>query len=274
MAYRAWTLTFRPRAGVTDRQLSQITDWCVKTTSFHHVGVEKADDARHAHITIFRPRTTSRSNMINMIIKTAFHNSLDEQEKTRPGYLKTYKDPSGRLKSGLNICYSDDFMANYVGANYKDDQYFLRSHHLPDDLEVLTDYYPAKDDTASVRPNSLWFVNREKAWLAAGLPAHLANDINVRAMLNYWMFNDRSIEVIADPRIFTQKVKALTMFLRRDSHQPLSYHTQIPEHVDQHVDQQSPNSPGPPSPPPNSRPEDSELFAPSSRNSKRERDSE
>ena len=226
--YQSWALTFRPRNGVTEHQLDLLERWCKSTTNWYHIGVEKDDIARHAHIVVYRRFPSTRSNMVNLIIKTAFHNSLDAEEKTRPGYLKMAIKKDGARKSGLTINYNNNFLENYIGNPTKDDPFFCYSEKLPADHDVLLEYYPEKNDTANRAPLSPWFVKMEKLWhefndaqRAAWDPKfphrnqtlQLTDEV-VKKFVCHHMYHLRDIEVICDPRILTNKSKALTEFIK------------------------------------------------------------
>lgn len=205
MAYRTFAITLRPTDGITDEQIDAIDGWLQKVCHYHACITEKTGTARHLHAALYLSKTCTRSNLHNRILAIkGIDGTLSAIEKSV-------------FRKGTKIMYNDDFAQSYLA---KGDDTVEVSTNLPEDLEVLQEYYPEPDDDRAKKKfeGSKWYVDQERAWLAderAHWFTRRVDDDAVKAFLHHRMFVSREMEVIDDPRRLSQKVKGLVNFLRR-----------------------------------------------------------
>ncbi len=199
--YKAWSITARPRAGVTDDQVTALTRFGYRS-DYHLHGVEKEGAERHSHLGIYLPRLSTKSNICNRLLAMPEFRMLDGDER------KT-------LRRGVKIMYNTDFVMGYIGDEAKDDAFTEASRQLPDDLTLLDSYYPDKDDTQAKKPLSIWYHTMEQHWRAEN-PVHPPKELGTLENFLYrLMYRDRVIEVISDPRIFKNKVQSLYYYIKK-----------------------------------------------------------
>lgn len=203
--YRTWSISYRPRAGITDRQIADLHHWAKTRSDFYLLGVEKSGTERHAHLGIYLPRASNKANICNRLLSVPA--------------LRLDVDETRVMRKGVKIMYNTDWVMGYVGDDDKGDEYTEVGRRLPDDLTDLETYYPAPDDQQSIKPLSIWYAKIEKLWLEH--PQGRANynrDPSAQILMDFmsYLMNDaRIIEVISDPRIFKQKAEALCRFIRK-----------------------------------------------------------
>lgn len=217
--YRSWSITTRPRAGLTDEQLEALDRFGHKA-QFHLHGVEKKDAARHSHLGVYLSKPSTKSNICNRVLSIPAFRSLDDDEK------RTFR-------KGVKIMYNTDWIMGYVGDEAKDEEYIEASRNLPDDLTDLDAFYPAEDDAQSKRPLSIWFVTMERHWQThpdgyARFSGY-ATEENISDFMYDMMNYARIIEVIADPRVFRQKALALSRFITHFVGRRITRSARMPE---------------------------------------------
>lgn len=122
------------------------------------------------------------------------------------------------IRPGIRHWYNWDWCTNYAGAlkygkMQLPEQYEEIENTLPEEIPFC-----APDDKQDVRPVNLWYDDREAEYLEFHetdpvnfpLPAY---QVNVAKLLDYLMFDKKSIKVISDPRILTNERKALTKYI-------------------------------------------------------------
>lgn len=124
--YRAWAVTIRPREGLTDDMVERCIACFMKPCiDGAYVVTEKLGVERHLHAAVYFAKGVRKGQVLSRC--QTIQGELD------PAELRV-------LKSGIKICYNDDFRKNYLTKG--------------DDTEVIMDtaptdasaYYPSPEE--------------------------------------------------------------------------------------------------------------------------------
>lgn len=125
------------------------------------------------------------------------------------------------LRDGIVHWYNWNWVTNYAGEikhgkMQLPDQYVEIENTLPSDPSLIP--FAEPDDQQDKRPLNPWFEDREAEYLQfhASDPVTYplpAPQRSVALLIDYLMYDKKSILVISDPRILTNQRKALTKFI-------------------------------------------------------------
>lgn len=123
--FTTFSITIRPRSGITDEQIRKFVKWVKKNSEFYFVITEKLEDERHVHSALFLKSAKSRSNVSQCILQ--LFKDFDPAEKSV-------------LQKGVKILYSNSFIVEYMD---KGDDSVVIERNLPE-MDVLDNFYPPK----------------------------------------------------------------------------------------------------------------------------------
>jgi len=187
-----WSITFRPRNGVSDAQIETFIAHIAKYPQAFAV-TEKKDDARHIHAGIMVDTPWLQGNIRNTFLRL-FVKDLDDKEKKVALIVKHW--------------YNLDWYEQYCDKN--DDTVSLYDNINPDDLP-----FAEPDDKQDARPVSAWYRKMEKQLLEDTRFKPPYTEETCLAFLNTLQNLDRTIEVIPDPKQLQQKTRALKRFVEQ-----------------------------------------------------------
>jgi hypothetical protein len=198
MSYRTFSLTFNC-IGRPEELQEKLDNWLLKKTQYFFIAKEKKDTEReHLHAGFVMDKPWYISNM-RETIKRLYKNDLTHEEKAHAIEIKPW--------------WSDDWYNKYCQKE-GDEAIYLQE--LPEDFQEISALYPLKDDSQlKKRTHSIWYFNMEEKFNAQDPPV-LPTLENIRRFVRIQMFVDRTIEVIADTKIFNQKCAALERFITKD----------------------------------------------------------
>ena len=127
--FQSFALTLRPRNGVTDEQVKEVTAWNRKRSLHFHVITEKDGSARHIHAALILKTAVTRSNVLTVWQRLIKKFGLDTEELAV-------------ARKGVRVLYSNDFIDQYL--NKGDDTEVIASE-LPEKAH-LESYYPPKPE--------------------------------------------------------------------------------------------------------------------------------
>ncbi len=195
MSYQTFAITLRPRGGITPADQKTFDTWMEKKCMYYFAAKEKRDtDGEHIHAGVAMDKEWKMSNM-RLTLKRLF---------------PTWEDDCVKHGIKCSVWYSMDWYDEYAQKEDDDNVYLV---HMPQDKELVP--FPPKDDRQLARPVSIWYHNLEARWLEQD-PQPLPTPHNIRRFVRTLMFVDRSIEVIADTRVFNQRCKALERYICKD----------------------------------------------------------
>lgn len=195
MSYQTFAITIRPRGGVTPDDQDLFDTWVKKKAKYYFLAKEKKDtDGEHIHAGIVMPKEWKMSNM-RLTLKRLF---------------PTWEEEC--LKHGIKctVWYSIDFYEEYC---QKEDDENIYDLNMPEDHDDIP--FPPKDDKQMKRPISIWYHNLEEKWLAQD-PVPTPTLQAIKEFVMKRMVVDRDLEIIADPRVFSQRCEALQRYINQD----------------------------------------------------------
>lgn len=197
---KTFALTLRPEGGITDDQVSTLSQWVKKKCSYYYVITEKTGWQRHVHAGLIMPKAITRSNVVTMMMR--LFSDLSPQEKTV-------------FRNGIKVMYSPDFMLNYMD---KDDDTVVVEKNLPE--KALESYFPPKPEALPVRKAkkcSLMYHELERLWYERHTAEYEVNTRTVRDFLWKLMYDERVWPMIEDDKKKIQVSKNLTRWLNKHS---------------------------------------------------------
>lgn len=197
MKFSTFAITFRPRDGITDDQVTLLQEWIRKRSLYYHVVTEKTGSERHLHAGIVLRTPITRSN-VSMMLSRLF-SSLSSQEKHV-------------FLNGIKVMYNRSFIESYLS---KDDDTTVVISSLPEAAK-LDSYFPPKPDLSSkVKKCSHYYHELESLYHQHSDPATDINTPNIRNFLFKMMYSDRLIPVIRDDKTIIQTARHLVRWLNK-----------------------------------------------------------
>jgi len=200
LSVRSYALTFRPRDGISDVQVSTMVKWIKKNCDYYYVITEKTDHERHLHAGLFLKKKKTSSNFATDMLR--LFKELDVEEKAT-------------LRKGIKFMYNNDFITNYLN---KGDDTVVVERNLPEEKH-LSSYFseipaPKKRGPTATDP---YYANLEKLWYEYKRPIEECNPNNIRHFLMNMMNNERKIRVIADNKKIFSISCALSRYINKET---------------------------------------------------------
>jgi len=197
---KTFAITFRPRGGISDSQISSFVAWAKKKTQFHSIITEKLGEQRHLHAALWLEKAVANGNMGVTLCR--LFKDLDPEEKAV-------------FKSGIKVMYNSDWLTNYLS---KGDDTVEISNNLPiEGPGYLESYYPPTilPTKKGPGPTDPKYAHFEKLWYE-----HVPSDVevtplNCRHFLFRMMNKDRLIRVIEDDRKIMMISRALARYINK-----------------------------------------------------------
>lgn len=220
MSYHTFAITIN----LSDRPLpdelqQKIIQYVKKTSTYHCIAQEKeATPQEHWHLAVCLPKLTKLDNYKKWYISN-IGKHLTELEVAAKKYLKiTPWYSHGWVNNPQHgECLGE---AEFHGMGYlnKEEKPMI-SENLPDDMDDLLEFYPAKNDSQLRRnTNAIWYMNAMKLWEERD-EVKFPNTGVLKQFVTRTML-DRQMEVISDTKIFNQKVEWLRRFIEDDDTHP------------------------------------------------------
>lgn len=184
---QCWTVTIRDGSGVSEYHHKVIKDMIVKCKQGFYV-TEKKDEEEHIHAGLVFEKEQIQGNVRNTFLRK--FPEWNEHQK----------------KHALCIThwYNLEWYSKYCNKG--------GTFHF-NNLDVDTIPFAAPDDSKDKKKPSIWYRKREAELLADERFSPPYTEEVVLSFVNTLMNEDRTIEVIPDPKALQQKVRALVNFV-------------------------------------------------------------
>lgn len=185
--FSTFAFTFRPRDGVTDKQIEKLVAYARKNCKWYHVITEKQDDERHIHCGLVLKNPASRSHVSVQLGR--LYKDLETDEKKV-------------MLQGLKVWYNEDWLEEYLN---KDDDTVVIASCLPE-KGCLESYFPVKKtkENTESRRRLQWhsyMIELEGYWRKY-MPTHLeVNTATVRDFLFEMQYSKRVIGLMDDKKL-------------------------------------------------------------------------
>lgn len=203
-SYSTYAVTVRPRAGISDADISLFSKFVKKHCLFYYVITEKLDDERHVHSALVLKKPKTRSNLACALVRLFKH--FDDDEKSV-------------LQKGLKILYNYDFVQNYM--NKGDDTVVIESN-LPE-ASFLESYFPPKPESNPYVRRLAYhelMVTYEGYWRQYMSVTDVVNTQTVRDFLFRLQYKERVIGLMDDKRLL-QTAKWFTRWWHKSDTCPI-----------------------------------------------------
>lgn len=183
--FTTYSITVRPRSGITDQQVQKFCKWVKKQCEYYYVITEKLEDERHIHSALYFKAPKKRSNVSQLLLQ--IFKELDAEEKSV-------------LQKGVKILYSNSFLTDYMN---KGDNTVVIERNLPE-LDVLDNFYPPKPlSPANARRLNMHATMEqyENLWRTHVSSLVEVNTSSVRDFLFDMQYNKRVIGLMDDKKV-------------------------------------------------------------------------
>lgn len=199
-AHRSFSLTLRPRDGVSDNQISLLAKWIKKNCCYYLMITEKLDSDRHVHAALFLKKKKIPSNFATDMMR--LFKDLDPEEKSV-------------FRRGIKSMYNYDWVTEYLN---KGDDTVVIERNLPE-VATLDSYFSEVPDPRKKGPSAAdpFYANLEKLWYEYKRPIEECNPSNLRNFLMAMMNEKRLIRVISDNRKIFQISCALSRYINKET---------------------------------------------------------
>lgn len=201
--FKAWSLTFRPRNGVTDEQIKILCDNIRKRSVHYMMITEKQEEKRHFHSGFILKNAQAKKNLKRWILDP-FKSQLDPMEE--------------KVQSqGIKIMYNGDWVTEYLT---KEDDTVVLDSKFPLDMQTIDVYFPPtiQNEKKLVKANvaDWWYAKMEKLWYEYynGVEPSTVNIFNFFIDM---MHNKRVIRVIENKRKLIEKSIALKHHIKKST---------------------------------------------------------
>lgn len=209
MKYLSYSITLRPKGGVTDSDVDLVKKITVKYCKFYLIITEKEGEARHVHAALYLKKETTSSSF-NQMMKRVFEKTLLE------------RDSIWRFAYKSKPMYNDDFVTKYMA---KEDNTKEIDRHLPDVVERCS-YYRDIADKRNEYVADPFFHRLEQLYLEdipkgkIGANPEPTNE-ELKEWLGKMMYHERKIRIIRDSRKFRRVVKCLRYYIMKICDYPM-----------------------------------------------------
>lgn len=197
--FKTFAFTFRPRDGVTDKQIEKICTYSSKQCEYYHVITEKKEDERHVHAAWVLKEPRARSYI--SVYLTRMFKELEPDEKSV-------------MLSGLKVMYNNDWIGKYM--NKGDDTVVVQTN-LPE-AGYLESYFPKKVvKDAPQKKRLMWhsyMMELEGLWREHVSPLMEVNTSTVRDFLFEMQYSKRKIGLLDDKKLM-QVSRWLTRWMNK-----------------------------------------------------------
>lgn len=203
MSYQSFSVTFRPRSGVTDLQISKFMKYVRRRCEYYHVVTEKTGMDRHIHAALFMKKACTKGNVA--IDMCRLDPDLDSDEKAV-------------ARRGVKIQYNRDWVQVYLD---KDDETEVVSSNMPE-WSFLESYWPpALDQKKAMAEKAVdkYYAKLEVLWLEHRGPGIEICKESVRDFLTDMMYSARKIRVM-DRKKHLSVALCLTDYLNKATSSP------------------------------------------------------
>lgn len=204
MKYIAYSITLRPRGGITDTDIELLKKITVKYCKFYLIITEKQDEARHVHAALYLKKEVTSSHF-NQMIKRVFEGTFLERESV---WGVAYK---------CKPMYNDDFVSKYMT---KGDSTQEIESHIPDLVERCSYYRDIEQKTKKAYVADPYFNKLEKLYFEYVPEGKVGSNPEptlqeMESFLCRMMFKERRIRVITDSRKMRRTCKCLKQYIMR-----------------------------------------------------------
>lgn len=197
MKFSTYAITFRPKDGITDGQVTLFDKWIRKHSLYYHTVTEKTGSERHLHAGIVLRSPVTRSNVSIML--TRLISDLSSQEKRV-------------FLNGIKVMYNRSFIESYLS---KEDSTVVVDSNLPEAAKLDT-YFPAKPESSPrTKKCSHYYHELESLYHQHVEPGTDINTPNIRNFLFKMMYSERCIPVIRDDKTIIQTARHLVRWLNK-----------------------------------------------------------
>jgi hypothetical protein len=200
--FKTYALTLRPRNGVNQEQVNEITSWIRKRSDHYHIVTEKTEGAKHVHAALYLKVSVTRSNFCVVYSRLLKKFNLDFEEIVV-------------AKKGVRILYNNDFVLKYLD---KDDDTVVVASSLPEVSRLQAWYPPRPELKTKIEQHSKYYWQLENLWKKHTPVYYEVNTVNARNFLFNMMYNERCLSVIKEDRQIIQVARHLVRWIKREQY--------------------------------------------------------
>lgn len=200
----SYSLTLRPRGGITEDDLNLLKKITVKYCLYWFIITEKEDESRHIHAALYLKKETTVS-AFNQMMKRVFEGTFLERESI---WGVAYK---------AKPMYNDDFVSKYMT---KGDKTVEVDSHIPDLVERCSYYRDIPTKKVGKQTGDPYFAKLEKLYFEYCPKGKLAPSTEptlqeMESFMCRMMFKERRIRVITDSRKMRRTCKCLRQYIMK-----------------------------------------------------------
>ncbi len=206
--YSSYTITFRPRGGLSPATQDAIVKWLMKQDYYFAV-TEMEDDAKHLHAQIWLDEPRARGEVCTALQRIG-NRTIEQWDKAQ---VKV-------MRNGVKIAYSDWHIDYLQECEKKNEQPNVICENTPEDT---IEFYPTEEQQAAVMAEAnavdrcMFKLERlyceHYGWDGEGDTNHQVGLRTVQAFMATMMYAERKIPVITDRKRLGDLCKGLYHYL-------------------------------------------------------------
>lgn len=202
---KSFGITFRPLKGMTEKCEQAIVTWLGKQDGAHAV-TEMEGECRHIHAQIWIKEGREKGQICTAMQRIGERTIVDwNQQQTTV------------LRKGIKLCYSDWYLDYCVTNDNKIEEANILIDNVP---ELTMGFYPSEEEQEALK-NKVHAVDKKYHNLLEKWNVYAAEnkieEISIRhtqTALAYWMYVEKSLHVIEDPRRKAWTVRELFNYVK------------------------------------------------------------
>lgn len=193
--YKSYSVTIRPKDGITAEHISKYQKWVMKKSTYSYTVTEKELHEKHIHSAIFFEKAQRIDNIKRSIINL-FSFSASEKH--------------------FAVCVKPMYNHDWLSYCNKGDATDVIHSNLPE-ANMLDHFFPVSNPERSAKTSTKlsFYAKLEKLWYELQSPADEMNPANCRNFLFRLMYKDRLIEPLRDDRTIIQVSRHLSRYLNK-----------------------------------------------------------
>lgn len=199
--YQSFMITYRPKGGVTDSEISVICKLLRKKSEYRYIITEKVDEERHVHAAVFYTEDDAST-----------HSSFNQKFK-RKLYDNMSKGSIWNKAFVGKPMYNDSIITNYLD---KDDDTVVIEKNLPE-MKTINQYFKntEKFDKKIAKAGDPYYHRLSQGyedWQEVGT---IMNTLSVEKYLCHRMYKARDLRLITEPRKMKATIRSLLSYLKK-----------------------------------------------------------
>lgn len=199
--YQSFMLTYRPKGGVTDPEITQICKLLQKNSVYRFIITEKLDEDKHVHAAVFYEKEQEMT-----------HSAFNQKFK-RKLYDNMSKGSNWKYAFVGKPMYNSSIIEDYLT---KGDDTVVIEKNLPE-KKTMSQYFKntKKFDKKTAKAGDPYYHRLSEGYDDWAKTDTIMNTLNVEKYLCYRMYVARNLRLITEPRKMKATIRSLLSYLKK-----------------------------------------------------------